>query len=77
MKKSKKFVTDHAFVRIMERVHGINIDEMKGKCIPDRVKEACNLGAASIFIGGFTYIIKERKVITVVEGKRCSGRAAA
>lgn len=85
-------VTDHAVLRYIERVHGVDVDQLRA-IIAGIVKEAAEAGATRYSVDGFTYAIshrthtKEVAVTTVLpapspsmaslwRGKRSRGAAA-
>ena len=59
-------VTDHAVLRWLERVHGVDVDRLRGR-IASLTREAIDLGATSIQIDGFLYTLDpaKRSVITI------------
>lgn len=63
MKKAP--VTDHAFVRYLERVLGHDVEEMKRYMVTPNIKAAIGLGATSVCVDGVTYKIKGRKIVTI------------
>jgi hypothetical protein len=68
MKKSRVlFVTDHALVRWMERVHGIDFTSFRNE-IATTCDDAFKVGASKVMVDGFTYVIDGNSVRTVVEG---------
>ena len=71
-KKKENFVSDHALIRIAERVHGIDMEKIREDALPDRVKQACRVKASSIFYDGFTYMIRGGVVVTVIPGRSSS-----
>jgi len=66
MKKAP--VSDHALLRYLERVVGLNIDDCKRHMVTPEIADAIKAGCKSIRQGGNTYIIDGGKVITVIDG---------
>lgn len=67
-------VTDHALVRWLERVHGLDLDSVRRE-IEAIATPAVAAGAVSVSHGGFTLMISSfGAVTTVVEG---TGRTGA
>lgn len=70
MKKSLIPVTDHAVLRYLERVEGVDVERVRRE-IGRRVDRAVNLGASGTVIEGFHYVISdEGAVVTVIEPNR-------
>jgi len=65
VKKPLHPVTDHAVIRYLERVQGVDIEAIRREIgrIADRGIAA---GASGVIIGGFTYRIAGGCVVTVV-----------
>jgi hypothetical protein len=57
-------VSDHAVIRYLERVRGINVDLIREHiallCAP-----AANAGAANLLHGGFKYVFDHGDVVTI------------
>jgi len=62
-------ITDHALLRYIERVHGIDVEAMKSWLLNDAVKSAVVSGAASCIQDGLKFVIKGSSVVTVVPTK--------
>lgn len=64
-------VTDHALVRYLERVHGVDMDAFRDALRSEISGAAVAVGAAvggfyAVKRGGYTYICCGRRVITVM-----------
>lgn len=70
MKKSRISVSDHAVLRYLERVEGMDIERVRRE-IGARVDHAAGLGACGIIIDGFSYKIDGGVVTTVLRVRRC------
>lgn len=69
MKKSMATVSDHAVIRYLERVIGMDIETLRRE-IGHRVDRAAEMGATGCILDGFEYRMKEGNVTTVVEASR-------
>ena len=66
-------VSDHALLRYLQRVIGLDIEEAKCHIYTDKIAQAAKQKAKSIYIDGYTYILEGDLVVTILEGK-CSYR---
>ena len=66
MKKSIVHVTDHAVVRYLERVHGVDIEGLRRR-IGRRVDRGVALGAGRVKADGVQYCLSGKTVTTVVK----------
>ncbi|MGP9788928.1 hypothetical protein [Roseinatronobacter sp. NSM] len=73
MKKSRVCVSDHAVLRYLERVQGMDIERLRRE-IGARVDHAAALGACGIIISGFSYRIENNTVTTILRAHRCDSR---
>lgn len=64
MKKPIHHVTDHAVVRYLERVEGMDIETIRRE-IGRKVDRAVELGAMGAVVDGFVYRLREGVVTTV------------
>lgn len=64
MKKSRLPVTDHAIIRYLERVEGMDIEGLRRK-IGHRVKRGIELGASGVVLNGVCYKLNDGVVCTV------------
>ena len=67
MKKSP--ITDHALLRYIERILGLDIEACKRHICKPEIMDAIKVGAASYTKDGITYIIEDKKVVTIIDGK--------
>lgn len=58
-------VSDHVVLRYLERVAGLDIERLR-RGIRRKTRHAVNAGARSVTIDGFTYVIANGCVVTVV-----------
>lgn len=66
MPKPRLLITDHAIVRYLERVGGFDIDGLR-KQIALRCEAGASIGATSVIVEGFAFLIGDGQVITVVD----------
>ena len=74
MKKSRIPISDHAVLRYLERVQGMDIEHIR-RTIGARVDDAARQGACGIIIDGFSYKIEDG-FITVTSGSGASAGGA-
>lgn len=65
MTRRRPHITDHAMLRYLERVVGIEVDRHRHD-VERLVGGAVTLGACGLISGGFRYAISEFRVTTVV-----------
>jgi hypothetical protein len=58
MKKPRVRVTDHAVVRFLERVGGVDVEALR-QGIARAVDEAARMGASAVTIDGFRYALEQ------------------
>jgi hypothetical protein len=64
----RAYVSDHALLRYIERVRGIDIDRLRGE-LADKVQGAVNLGAASYAVDGVTFRLIDNRIVTIIDSK--------
>ncbi len=69
MKKPIHPVTDHALIRYLERVKGVNIEALRHE-IGRIVDDGLNKGVCGVQSAGFTYRIEGGRVVTVYRSNR-------
>lgn len=68
--KREIVVSEHAILRYLERIEGIDMEEVCRKILPDAVKQQSELiGDGNFPVNGHTVRIKSRVVMTVVANK--------
>lgn len=67
-------VSDHALIRYVERVLGFCLDKARAD-IAAIVTPAGVLGATQVCSGGFTYVIRNGTVTTIIDGSTPIGAA--
>lgn len=75
MGKRQPIISDHAVVRYIERVFGVDVDQIRAGMATDDVRSAIALGASSVTIEGIEFRIRTladgtRQVATVIERER-------
>ena len=64
-------VSEHAILRYLERVKGINIDDVRAEILPESVKATvCELGNGQYPVGNFKIRVRDGVVITVITADR-------
>lgn len=70
MKKSIATVTDHAVLRYLERVAGLDVERVRRE-IGRRVDRGAELGASGVVVDGIRYVLSPMgSVITVMIASR-------
>ena len=73
-KKKRTYITDHALMRYMQRVHNINVEKYREEMHSDEIEAMVKAGAQTVKIDGFTFICKEGRIVTTYEGRTVKGR---
>lgn len=58
-------VTDHALVRYLERVKGIDTNRLRSSILTPKLCDAASAGASAIQLDGMIYCIKGNQLVTV------------
>lgn len=69
MKKPRHPVSDHAVLRYLERVEGVDIEAIRRE-IGRRADRGIEAGACGVVSGGFVYRIEAGVVVTVLHHNR-------
>ena len=69
MKKPRHIVTDHAVLRYLERVEGVDIEAIRRE-IGRRADRAIGIGASGVVCEGFVYRIIGGRVVSVMRQHR-------
>ena len=69
MKHSLWNVTDHAVIRYLERVKGVDVDEVRREIL-EKVDQALEMGACGAVVEGHRYKIADGQVVTVLDANR-------
>lgn len=70
MKKSIAIVTDHAVLRYLERVEGLDVERVRRE-IGRRVDRGARLGASGVVVDGIRYVLSPMgSVITIMIANR-------
>lgn len=64
MKKPIHHVTDHALVRYLERVKGMDVEAIR-RMIGRKVDRGVKQGASGVISGGMVYKLQGRTVVTI------------
>ena len=66
-RKPKPELTDHAVIRFLERVKGLDIDAIKAEMLPDRTREAIEfMGNGKVVNDRYTLVVRDGRVVTVI-----------
>ncbi|WP_147023304.1 hypothetical protein [Microvirga aerophila] len=67
-------ITDHALLRYVERVFGIDVDAVRREILTDGVARCIELGASTITVKGIQFRVKYRSIVTVIGGDQKTHR---
>jgi hypothetical protein len=65
-------VSDHAVLRYIERVMGVDVEQIRRGLLTPLVRQAMIAGAKQVTIEGVTFVIDNQTLVTVVEKQRSS-----
>lgn len=68
MTQRRPHVTDHAMLRYLERVVGIDVEGHR-RAVEARVSRAVELGAAALVSDGYKYTLQDIRVTSVVPAR--------
>jgi hypothetical protein len=63
---SSPTVSDHALVRYLERVHGLNFEPIRKRILTDQVLSAIDGGAHHVLTGTFIVALNGKTVVTIL-----------
>ena len=64
-------ISDHAMLRYVERVMGIDVEAIRTEILTDHVKSALRTGATGVTVNGVKMVAKDGCIVTVLaEGMR-------
>lgn len=66
-----RHVTDHAVIRYLELVYGFNVDFFRNR-IDELTKAGIEEGATGVIADGAKFVIRDGRVISVIEKRRHS-----
>lgn len=64
MKKKHAYITDHALMRYMQRVHNVDVEAYREEMHSPELETAVKSGARRVQIDGFSFKCKEGKIVT-------------
>lgn len=67
-------VSDHALVRFIERVHGIDLSSIKAHILTPRIVESVRAGASAVVVDGVKFIVRGGVLVTVVTNDKPKNR---
>lgn len=59
-------ISDHALLRYVERIIGVDIDAMRAEIMTDMVKSALRAGATGVTVNGVKMVAKDGVIVTVL-----------
>lgn len=65
-------ISDHAVLRYLERVNGMDLDKVRKEIVPQQLHtalEMANYIDGRYLVGGFMYVIKNKTLVTVTISK--------
>ncbi|PZQ45235.1 MAG: hypothetical protein DI551_07965 [Micavibrio aeruginosavorus] len=65
-RKKRIHVSDHALVRWLERVHGIDVDALRAKMLTSAQIRHIENGASVIKSKGHQYVVENNTIVTVI-----------
>lgn len=66
---SRLTVTDHAVLREIQRVHGLDVEGIR-RAIARKVARGMEKGAVGVLVDGVRYVLRDGRVVTVLDGPR-------
>lgn len=72
LKGERPSVTDHAVLRYLERVMGVDVEAIRDGLLTPEIKQAIRLGAKSVTVQGVTFKVEGPRIVTVIETRRSS-----
>ena len=70
--QSNVVITEHILVRYLERVKGIDMEEIKKEILDDELKkQILTLGSGKFHRNGFRLIVKNNSILTVEKEEEC------
>ena len=71
LKKTEPVISEHAIIRYLQRVKGLDIEEIKNAMLDDRLKHAIvTLGDGKYPIGNGHYVVVKNRVIVTVYSRK-------
>jgi hypothetical protein len=59
-------ISDHALLRYIERVHGVNIDQLRETILSPNIVKAIQAGAGAVIVQGIKLIVNGFTIVTVL-----------
>lgn len=59
-------ISDHALLRYIERILGVDVDAMRSEIMSDAVKSALRAGASGVTVNGVKMVAKDGVIVTVL-----------
>jgi hypothetical protein len=61
-------VTDHALLRYLERVRGLDVEALKEEILTPGIVAAVKAGATAVKLNGITLVVANGRIVTVLPG---------
>lgn len=58
-------VSEHAILRYIQRIHRVDLEQVKAQILKYGVKDAIDAGSRKCRVDGIEFVIKERTIVTV------------
>ena len=73
---TKPIITEHAYLRYLERAKGINLDDLQNEILSERIIETINLlhSCKIPFGSGLTLVVRNRTVVSITGDQRLAGK---
>lgn len=65
--ETKSFITDHATLRYLERTKILDIKQLKDNLLTPEVLTAVYMGADKVYSNGYSFVIKNGKIVTIIK----------
>lgn len=73
--RSKASVTDHAVLRFLQRVEGLDLEAVRNRILSDAVLQAMIMRATSVHGHGFKLVIQDFTVVTTLPAEAVAAPA--
>ncbi len=67
-------LSDHALLRYLERVWGIDMDTVREEILTPQVVDAIRAGASSVRVNGAMLVVEDRVIVTALDGTQAVRR---
>lgn len=67
LKEKELIVSEHAMLKYIERLYGVDLDELKGLILTDSLKQMAKMGDGRYPLDGCKAVVKGGVVVTILE----------